>query len=135
MYRKNPLIKNIYDQWDISDEHPGMWLRTTYRMPLQPPEAQGYTLPFFNRTKRLLRPFGYYFDAPAGEQCFTKSFCSAKLMAMISEYFLQFFFIREEIIDWIGRFGFSDTIVAQWRHVVDTAARLAQHCQALLYDV
>lgn len=81
LYRQNPMVKHIYDNWDLSDEHPGLKFTTGFREQYATLDRQGNMVPYAFLLKRLI-PWGRYFDAPAGEQCFTKSFCCAKNMAI-----------------------------------------------------
>lgn len=76
LYRQNPTIKHIYNNWDISPEHPGMQFRTELRQDFTYAKYQGM---FFN-TLGLIKNFGgRYMDAPNGEQCLVKTFAPMKI--------------------------------------------------------
>jgi len=75
LYRQNPTIKNIYDKWDISPEHPGMQFRTQLRGEFTYAKNHGY----FANTLGLIKNIGgRYSDAPNGEQCLVKTYAPMK---------------------------------------------------------
>lgn len=77
LYRQNPAIKHIYENWDISPEHPGMKIRTNFRSG-EFKEYNSYGM--IMNTLGWVKNFGgKYFDAPNGEQCLVKTFAPMKL--------------------------------------------------------
>uniref|UniRef100_A0A915JBN7 Uncharacterized protein n=1 Tax=Romanomermis culicivorax TaxID=13658 RepID=A0A915JBN7_ROMCU len=78
LYRENPTIKHIYDNWDISPEHPGMAFRPSFHHNHTTLKHHGWVSNVGKLWLYKALPGGAYYDDPEGEQCFRKTFACIK---------------------------------------------------------
>ncbi|KRX69698.1 hypothetical protein T06_185, partial [Trichinella sp. T6] len=88
LYANTPTIKHIYDNWNISKEHPGFSVQpylygpkgclSTFNSPFTMPDTISRT---FGKYIPFLR--WSYFNGPFGTNCFEKTVSSARTMAYL----------------------------------------------------